>query len=59
MIARAQQVVGLALGQRHPDGILGMQQIGVVDVLHPDHRDIALWVVLEARPEGVSHLYFR
>ena len=34
-----------------------MQQVGIVDVLHLDHGDIALRVVLEARPEGIAHLY--
>lgn len=57
-VARAQQVTGLALGQRYPDRLFRVQQIGVVDVLHLKHGDFALRVVLKARPEGVTHLYF-
>jgi len=51
-------MVCLAFGQGHLDRHLGMQQVGVVDVLHLDHRDIALRIVLKTRPEGVTHLYF-
>ena len=43
---------------RSGDRFFGVQQVGVVDVLHLDHGDIALRVVLETRPEGVAHLYF-
>jgi hypothetical protein len=39
----------------HPNGILQVQQAGVVDVLHLHNSDCTRRIVLKARTEGVTH----